>query len=256
MTHAHEDHCGLARSLRDEAKDAEVLVHGWETGHRLGRLEYDEHRQLLVRAGVPPRTTSRRFGACTRDVRAYADALEDHEHGELRLRMEWSSRPALCGRPHPGHRQAPARFCARPKGRFWRANCVLKRITPNPILSPDPIARRAASLAVRNHMVSSRASARSRRRSSTAGTASRDGFGELCQRYMRAPCGASIGVIRLVPKTGATAGTWRARFPGADDVPRFLAAPSGRPPRLAHSEASSPSKGRRARGLPLKLVVR
>src|SRR5215510_15418562 len=53
LTHAHEDHCGLARSLRDEAKDAEVLVHEWETGHRHSRLEYEEHRQLLVRAGVP-----------------------------------------------------------------------------------------------------------------------------------------------------------------------------------------------------------
>src|SRR5215475_15687812 len=53
LTHAHEDHCGLARSVRDEAKDAEVLVHEWETGHRHSRLEYEEHRQLLVRAGVP-----------------------------------------------------------------------------------------------------------------------------------------------------------------------------------------------------------
>jgi hypothetical protein len=43
----------LAKQLRDEAKDAEVLVHGWETGHRKGRLEYEEHRALLVRAGVP-----------------------------------------------------------------------------------------------------------------------------------------------------------------------------------------------------------
>ncbi len=47
LTHAHEDHCGLARSLRDEAKDAEVLVHNWETGHRTGRLEHAEHRALL-----------------------------------------------------------------------------------------------------------------------------------------------------------------------------------------------------------------
>src|SRR6476660_9997338 len=54
LTHAHEDHCGLARSVRDEAKDAQVLVHEWETGHRMGRLEYEEHRTLLVRAGVPP----------------------------------------------------------------------------------------------------------------------------------------------------------------------------------------------------------
>src|SRR6476619_4245605 len=53
LTHAHEDHCGLARSVRDEAKDAEVFVHDWETGHRAGRLEHEEHRSLLVRAGVP-----------------------------------------------------------------------------------------------------------------------------------------------------------------------------------------------------------
>src|ERR1700730_10625883 len=42
LTHGQEDHCGLAKSLRDEAKDAEVLVHDWETGHRLGRLEHGE----------------------------------------------------------------------------------------------------------------------------------------------------------------------------------------------------------------------
>src|SRR5215212_912657 len=33
LTHAHEDHCGLAKEVRDEAKDAEVFVHEWETGH-------------------------------------------------------------------------------------------------------------------------------------------------------------------------------------------------------------------------------
>src|ERR671935_2603474 len=53
LTHAHEDHCGLAKTLRDEAKNAQVLVHGWETGHRAGRLAYEEHRALLERAGVP-----------------------------------------------------------------------------------------------------------------------------------------------------------------------------------------------------------
>src|SRR5215510_10717019 len=53
LTHAHEDHCGLARSLRDEAKDAEVFVHSWETGHRASRLEHEDNLHLLVRAGVP-----------------------------------------------------------------------------------------------------------------------------------------------------------------------------------------------------------
>src|SRR5437667_7071707 len=75
LTHAHEDHCGLARSVRDEAKDAEVLVHAWETGHRIGRLEYAEHRMLLVRAGVPPEEieTMRKM---YEGVRQYADSFE------------------------------------------------------------------------------------------------------------------------------------------------------------------------------------
>jgi len=51
LTHAHEDHCGLARSLRDEAKNAEVLVHEWETGHRHSRLE----RRRCSDAGKPGR---------------------------------------------------------------------------------------------------------------------------------------------------------------------------------------------------------
>src|SRR5919199_1748990 len=82
LTHAHEDHCGLAKQLRDEAKGAEVFVHGWETGHRAGRLEYEEHRALLERAGVPPEEVAE-MRRMYEGVRAYADALEDHEHAEL-----------------------------------------------------------------------------------------------------------------------------------------------------------------------------
>src|SRR5919206_954561 len=76
LTHAHEDHCGLAKSLRDEAKDAEVLVHGWETGHRQGRLEYEEHRALLLKAGVPPEEIEA-MRRMYEGVRRFADALED-----------------------------------------------------------------------------------------------------------------------------------------------------------------------------------
>src|SRR5688572_25247413 len=53
LTHAHEDHCGLAKQIRDEAKNAEILVHDWETGHLFGRLAQEEHRRLLLRSGVP-----------------------------------------------------------------------------------------------------------------------------------------------------------------------------------------------------------
>ena len=74
LTHAHEDHCGLARSLRDEAKNADVLVHEWETGHRHSRLEYDEHRNLLVRAGVPDDEIVR-LRRMYEGVRKYADSF-------------------------------------------------------------------------------------------------------------------------------------------------------------------------------------
>src|SRR6187397_3125944 len=51
LTHAHEDHCGLAKRVRDEAKDAEVLIHEWETGHLFGRLAHEEHRRLMLLSG-------------------------------------------------------------------------------------------------------------------------------------------------------------------------------------------------------------
>src|SRR5918996_3907393 len=73
LTHAHEDHCGLAKSVRDEAKNAEVFVHEWETGHRHSRLEYEEHRVLLERAGVPDDEVLQMRGLYDR-MRKYADS--------------------------------------------------------------------------------------------------------------------------------------------------------------------------------------
>src|SRR5436309_7541705 len=82
LTHAHEDHCGLARAVRDEAKEARVFVHGWETGHRAGRLEYEEHRQLLLRAGVP-RDEVEAMRKLYDHSRQYADAVDDEHCTEL-----------------------------------------------------------------------------------------------------------------------------------------------------------------------------
>src|SRR6266545_6444690 len=82
LTHAHEDHCGLARSLRDEAKYAEVFVHDWETGHRAARLEHEENLKLLQRAGVPD-DEIQSMRRLYEDVRQYADSLEDDHCTEL-----------------------------------------------------------------------------------------------------------------------------------------------------------------------------
>ncbi|HEV2704980.1 MAG TPA: MBL fold metallo-hydrolase [Pyrinomonadaceae bacterium] len=225
LTHAHEDHCGLAKSLRDEAKDAEILVHGWETGHRRGRLEYEEHRALLVRAGVPSEEIEL-MRRTYESVRALADALEDGEHSELRddAELEFAS-GALRVVHTPGHTPGSCSFLREADRTVIAGDCVLKRITPNPVLSPDPVdpTRRFRSLA--EYLVSL---ARIR---SFAPTLVHGGHGEpvtdydeLFNRYLRAIRERQTDVIRLVPKEGATAfDVARELFPGSTDVHRFLA---------------------------------
>ena len=206
LTHAHEDHCGLARSLRDEAKDAEVLVHGWETGHRAGRLEYEENRNLLVRAGVPDDEIAG-MRKMYESVRAYADALEDHEHSELKDDDEIHFANGTLRVLHtPGHTPGSCSFIREADRTIIAGDCVLKRITPNPILSPDPIdpTKRFHSLA--EYLVSL---ARIR---SLAPTLVHGGHGEsitdyeeLFNRYLHAINDRQANIIRLLPKEGATA---------------------------------------------------
>jgi glyoxylase-like metal-dependent hydrolase (beta-lactamase superfamily II) len=225
LTHAHEDHCGLAKSLRDEAKDAEVLVHEWETGHRHSRLEYEEHRALLVRAGVPDDEIVR-LRKMYEGVRQYADSFEDHEHGPLWDNAELEFTSGSLRIVHtPGHTPGSCSFIREADRTIIAGDCVLKRITPNPVLSPDPInpAKRFPSLA--EYLVSL---ARLR---SFAPTMVYGGHGdpvndyeELFNRYIRAIQERQAQVIKLVSKQGSTA--WdvaQLMFPGTDDVHRFLA---------------------------------
>ncbi|MCA1629034.1 MAG: MBL fold metallo-hydrolase [Acidobacteria bacterium] len=225
LTHAHEDHCGLAKQVRDEAKDAEVFVHGWETGHRAGRLAYEEHRALLVRAGVPSEEIDE-MRKLYEHVREFADALADDEHSELKDDAELEFATGALRVVHtPGHTPGSCSFVREADRTVIAGDCVLKRVTPNPVLSPDPVdpTRRFRSLA--EYLVSL---ARLRTFSPTLvhgghGDAV-DDYEELFNRYLRAIRERQTAVVSLVPKAGATA--WdvsRELFPGADDVHRFLA---------------------------------
>lgn len=225
LTHAHEDHCGLARALRDEAKDAEVFVHDWETGHRAGRLEHEESLRLLMRAGVPP-DELQLMRKLYDDVRQYADSLEDEHCTPLQDEAELEFETGSLRVVHtPGHTPGSCSFIREADRTVIAGDCVLKRVTPNPILSPDPIdpSRRFRSLA--EYLVSL---ARVRSFSPTLilgghGDPVHD-YEELFNRYLRAIGERQSQIIRLVPKDGATA--WevsRKMFPDADDVHRFLA---------------------------------
>ena len=225
LTHAHEDHCGLARSLRDEAKDAEVFVHDWESGHRAARLEHEENLRLLQRAGVPD-DEIQAMRQLYEEVRQYADSLDDEHCRQLADGDELEFGNGALRVVHtPGHTPGSCSFLREADRTVIAGDCVLKRITPNPVISPDPIdpSRRFRSLA--EYLVSL---ARVR---SFAPTLIFGGHGEpisdfeeLFNRYLKLIRERQAKVISLIPKSGATA--WevsRAMFPETGDVHRFLA---------------------------------
>ncbi len=225
LTHAHEDHCGLARALRDEAKDAEVLVHSWETGHRAGRLEHEDNLRLLQRAGVP----DDEIGAMRQlyeGVRQYADSLEDDHCRELNDGAELEFEGGALRIVHtPGHTPGSCSFVREADRTIIAGDCVLKRITPNPVISPDPIDRSRRFRSLAEYLVSL---ARVRSFAPTLvfgghGEPIRD-FEELFNRYLRLIRERQSRIIDLIPKSGAT--PWevsRSLFPDTDDVHRFLA---------------------------------
>ncbi len=225
LTHAHEDHCGLARSLRDEAKDAEVFVHGWETGHRASRLEHDDSLRLLQQAGVPD-DEIHSMRKLYDDVRQYADSLDDDHCRELLDEAELEFEGGALRVIHtPGHTPGSCSFLREADRTIIAGDCVLKRITPNPVISPDPIdpSRRFRSLA--EYLVSL---ARVRSFAPTLvfgghGDPVHD-FEELFNRYLKLIRERQANAISVIPKSGASA--WevsRAMFPDTDDVHRFLA---------------------------------
>jgi glyoxylase-like metal-dependent hydrolase (beta-lactamase superfamily II) len=225
LTHAHEDHCGLAKSLRDEAKNAEVFVHEWETGHRHSRLEYEEHRKLLERAGVPDVEIAR-LRRMYEGVRQYADSFGDNEHSPLWDDSDLAFESGTLRIVHtPGHTPGSCSFIREADRTVIAGDCVLKRITPNPVLSPDPVdpSKRFPSLA--EYLVSL---ARIRSFSPTLvygghGEPVHD-YDELFNRYIRAIQERQTQVIKLVSGDGASAWDVALKmFPGTDDVHRFLA---------------------------------
>ncbi len=227
LTHAHEDHCGLAKTIRDEAKDAEILVHGWETGHLFGRLEKDEHHKLITAAGVPADVWQKMQGFYE-DFRQLTDALEDGEFTELRDETDLEFAGGYLKVLHtPGHTPGSCSFLREANRTIICGDCVLKRITPNPVLSFDPVnpERRFHSLA--EYLVSL---AKLRSYSPTYvfgghGEPVTD-FEEIFNRYVRAIDERQKRVLRLVDKRGITAfDVAQSLFPHAihDDTQQFLA---------------------------------
>ena len=227
LTHAHEDHCGLAKQVRDEAKDAEILVHEWETGHLFGRLAQEQHRALMTRSGVPDEVFAQ-LKSMYEEVSLLTDSLEDGDFSPLRDEMELEFESGSLKVLHtPGHTPGSCSFVREANRTLICGDCILKRITPNPILSPDPVdpTKRFKSLA--EYLVSL---AKLRSYSPTLAYGGHGepvtDFEEIFHRYVRAIDDRQKKVISLVAGNGTTAFDVAKRlFPQSfdHDVHRFLA---------------------------------
>ena len=227
LTHAHEDHCGLAKQVRDEAKDAEILIHEWETGHLFGRLAHEEHASLMLRSGVPDAVFDE-MRSLYEEVSLLTDSLKEIDFRPLRDDMELEFETGNLRVLHtPGHTPGSCSFVREADRTLICGDCVLKRITPNPILSPDPVdpSKRFPSLA--EYLVSL---AKLRSFSPTLAYGGHGepvtDFEEIFHRYVRAIDDRQKKVVALVSGGGTTAFDVAKRlFPDSfdHDVHRFLA---------------------------------
>ncbi|HQU84979.1 MAG TPA: MBL fold metallo-hydrolase, partial [Pyrinomonadaceae bacterium] len=227
LTHAHEDHCGLAKQVRDEAKNAEIFVHGWEKGHLFGRLAREEHHKLMLRAGVPNEVFEE-MQSIYGEISLLTDALSDGEFTELKDEQDLEFESGFLKVLHtPGHTPGSCSFVREANRTLICGDCVLKRITPNPIVSPDPFDAEKRFKSLAEYLVSL---AKIRSYSPTLvygghGEAIVD-FEEIFNRYIRAIDERQRNVISLVSKNGINAFDLAQKlFPKAidKDVHRFLA---------------------------------
>ena len=227
LTHAHEDHCGLAKQVRDEARNAEILVHAWETGHLFGRLAQDEHRTLLRRSGVTEAVLEEMRGLYE-DISLLTDVLEEGEFTDLIDNSELEFESGSIRVIHtPGHTPGSCSFVREANRTLICGDCVLKRITPNPVLSPDPIDPQKRFRSLAEYLVSL---ARLRSLSPTLAHCGHGepvtDFDEIFNRYIRSIDERQKKVLSLIPKNGTTAfDLARDLFPKSfdHDVHRFLA---------------------------------
>lgn len=227
LTHAHEDHCGLAKQVRDEAKNAEILIHDWETGNLFGRLGQEHHRRLLLRSGVPSAVFDD-MKALYDEISLLTDALDDGDYVELHDEMELEFESGALRVLHtPGHTPGSCSFAREANRTLICGDCVIKRITPNPIVSPDPVdpERRFPSLAEYLVSLAKMRSYKPTLAYSGHGEPVTD-FEEIFNRYVRLIDERQKNVLNLVENGGSTAYEVAQKLFARSfdhDVHRFLA---------------------------------
>ena len=222
ISHAHADHYGLARVVVEES-GAKVHIHEWDAPAVSANTDYRAYRELLSQAGVPAEGVER-MEAGYEKFKGFAYPIEHVEtlRDEDEILFEHESLTVV---HTPGH--TPGSIClVRTSNRtVFASDTVLKNITPNPVLSPDPVDEKRRFQSLGEYLVSL---ARIR---SLAPTVLKGGHGddvtdydEHFHRLFRFTQTRQTKLLGLLPREGATA--WEASsllFPDARGYHRFLA---------------------------------
>jgi glyoxylase-like metal-dependent hydrolase (beta-lactamase superfamily II) len=145
VTHMHEDHFGLAGHIQRES-GAAIFAHPWEAGRLRGFDDYHLYVPLLEQAGVSPEAI-RAFGEGFRELRKLGEELQEVEGIEDGDHIDFE-RGSFEVIHTPGHTPGSISLFRAADRSLIASDTVLKHITPNPILSPDPLdaSRRFPSL--------------------------------------------------------------------------------------------------------------
>jgi glyoxylase-like metal-dependent hydrolase (beta-lactamase superfamily II) len=222
ITHAHADHYGLAKTVVEEC-GASVHIHAWDALAISPKADYAVYRNLLTTAGVP-REMIDKMEAGQAQFAGWAHQLEEVETLEDEDEIEFEHE-SLTVVHTPGHTPGSISLARMSNRTIFTSDTVLKNITPNPVLSPDPIDEKKRFQSLGEYLVSL---ARLR---SLAPTLLRGGHGddvtdydEHFNRLYRHTQSRQAKLISLLPKIGSNA--WEASeklFPTAKGYHKFLA---------------------------------
>ena len=222
VSHAHADHYGLARVVVEES-GASVYIHAWDAPAVKPNLDYSAYRRLLTGAGVP-REMIDRMEAGYEKFSGFAYPLDRVEilEDEDEILFEHESLTVV---HTPGH--TPGSIClVRTSNRLvFASDTVLKNITPNPVLSPDPLNEQRRFQSLGEYLVSL---ARIRSLAPTILKGGHgddvDDFDEHFNRLYRFTQERQAKLLSLLPKDGVTGwGASSLLFPNANGYHRFLA---------------------------------
>jgi glyoxylase-like metal-dependent hydrolase (beta-lactamase superfamily II) len=222
LTHTHEDHCGLAGLLQRES-GAKVYVHEWEYQNVSARRHTRVNRDLLKRAGVPQDYLDQ-MAARYQLIHRFADAVE--EVVAYRDEQEFVFASSALRIVHtPGHTPGSCCLLRESNRLMLTGDTILKTITPNPVLNPDPIDPRRRFPSLGEYLVSlARIRALAPTLLKTSHGDDVTDYEEHFHRLVRHIHERLAKVISLVPKQGITA--WemsKLLFPVVKDINRFLA---------------------------------